>query len=110
MTLEQIEFTAIRVKDADEYTADYELLVPEESGIGERTLVSPGVTVIRGRDADNNFVDLATVTEAPGDSDTFNIEFRGHYDVVETLTKFKQANRPFYVQLLSFPSPPVGVS
>lgn len=109
MTLERSEFTSIWVRDEGEYATDYVLIAPEESGIGERTRSAPGVTTIRGRNADNNFVDLAVVQEAPGDTDTFNVEFYGHYDVISDLEKYKESNRPFNVQLLSFPSPPVDI-
>lgn len=109
MTLEQIEYTAIRVKDAGDLTGDYELLTTEEVGIGERTLVSGSVTTIRGRDAKNQFVELAQIKDPQTDSDTFNLDFFGHSDLVETLTQFKQQNKDFYVQLMSFPSPPVDV-
>ncbi len=109
MTLEQVEYTSIRVKDANEYTADYSVLTVEETGISERSLVAPGVTTIRGRNADNRFVDLAIIQEPQTDSDTFSIDFYGQYDTIETLTKFLQQNKDFYVQLLSFASPPVDV-
>lgn len=109
MTLERLEFTSIWVRDEGEYVTDYVLIAPEESGIGERTRSAPGVTTIRGRNADNNFVDLAVVQEAPGDTDTFNVEFYGHYDVISDLEKYKESNRPFNVQLLSFSSPPVDI-
>lgn len=109
MTLENVALTAIRVKDADEHDSDYTLLTAEEVGIGERALVSPGVTTIRGRDADDQFVELLTIKEPQTDSDTFQIDFFGHYDLVETLTKFKLKNKKFFVQLLSFATPPVDI-
>jgi hypothetical protein len=109
MTLERLEFTSIWVRDEGEYVTDYVLIAPEESGIGERTRSAPGVTTIRGRNADNNFTDLAVVQEAPGDTDTFNVEFYGHYDVISDLEKYKESNRPFNVQLLSFSNPPVDI-
>lgn len=109
MTLERLEFSSIWIKEEGEYSSDYELLAPEESGIGERTRGAPGVTVIRGRNADNQFTELATVQDAPGDVDTFNIDFYGHYDVISSLEKYKERNVPFYVQLASFPSPPVDI-
>ena len=109
MTLAQVEFTAIRVKEEGEFVNDYTLLTCEEVGISERTLVSPGVTNVTGRNCDNKFVTLATIQEPLTDSDTFSIDFYGHYDLVETLTKFKQKNAKFYVQLMSFPQQPVDV-
>jgi hypothetical protein len=109
MTLAQIEFTAIRVKEEGEFVNDYELLTCEEVGISERTLVSPGVTNITGRNCDNKFVTLATIQEPLTDSDTFSLDFYGHYDLIETLTKFKQKNSKFYVQLMYFPQQPVDV-
>lgn len=109
MTLEKVEYTSLWVKEEGEYANDYTLLTPEETGIGERTRGAPGVTTIRGRNADNEFVELASVQDAPGETDTFNIEFRGHYDVIQDLERFKQRNVPFYVQLLSFATPPVDI-
>jgi hypothetical protein len=110
MTLEHIEFSSVWYKEVGAHTADFALLTPEETGMGDLTLVAPTITVIRGRDADANFVELATVDEAPGDTDSFQLDFRAQYDIIHTLEQFRLKNQPFYIQLRSFAAPPVDVA
>lgn len=109
MTLEKVEFTSIWIRDEGEYATDYILIAPEESGIGERPRNAPEVITIQGRNADNNFEKLYVGQNAPTDTETFTVEFYGHYDVISDLEKYKESNRPFNLQLLSFASPPVDI-
>lgn len=109
MTVELTEFSSIWWKQANQFADAYALLLPQESGIGDRTLVAPSVTVIRGRNADGNFVELATTDEAPTDADSFQLDFYGQYDAVHALDRLFAMNEKFYIQLRSYAYPPVDV-
>lgn len=109
MTLERTEFTSIWVKEAGDITNDYDLLPPEETGMGDATVTGPTITIIRGRDADGQFVDLANTDAPPGSGDTFQVNYYGHYDTIVPLEKFLNQGKEFYIQMLSFASPPVDI-
>lgn len=109
MTLERTEFTSIWVKEAGDTVNDYELLPPEETGMGDATVTGPTLTVIRGRDADGQFVDLTTTDAPPGEGDTFQVNYYGHYDTIVPLEKYLLQGKEFYIQMLSFASPPVDI-
>ena len=110
MTRALTEYIAVQVKEVGEYSSGYTILTAEETGVSERSLVSPGVTNIFGRNADDQFVQLATVKEPQTDGDTFSIEFYGHSDLIETLVDFKQRSVKFFTQILYFNNPPVDVA
>lgn len=109
MSLEQVQFGSLWIKDIGEFTNDYALLAPEESGFADQTLTAPGSSITHGRDAKSKFIELVDVDEAPGDPDSGSVEFYAQYDAIHALEKYQQQQQQFYIQRLSFATPPVDV-
>lgn len=109
MTRELTQLTSGWVKEVGNFTDDYSLLTPEETGFSEIPFTAPEVEIIRGRDAESKFVDLATIDNPPGDAGEISIEFYGHSDTILDIEKYFIQGKPFYFQRLSFTTPPIDL-
>jgi hypothetical protein len=109
MTLAKVELSSMWVKPDNEYDEAYELLLPEESGMGELTIPAPTVTILQGRDGDGNFVELMKTEDPPGDSPTFQVDFYGHSDLITALERYSRQHQEFYLQMRYYKNPPINI-
>lgn len=107
MTVAKTSLKSIWFKQLNGTT--FSLLDTKTHGMGAKTLnkissKTPGY----GREADGVFKNIVTFTAVPGDFDTRDIMLLQNVETMSEIAKLAEQGRGFYMQVLTYPGPPVS--